>query len=124
MDILDSLAPQASEDTIQRIKMLFSECLWHELTDSLLELFEVPAVRSNPAIIQLYREFICPFSASMSQIKFVKLAIIASGVCPSPTESKLFLEEIALHLIDNEAKMITDIAIAATQLKLGEINEA
>lgn len=124
MDILDSLVPQSSEDSINRIKMLFSECLWHELTDSLLELFEVPAIRSNPAIIQLYREFICPFSASMSQIKFVKLAIIASGVCAAPTESKLFLEEIALHLIDNEAKMVTDIAIASMMLQQGEINEA
>lgn len=34
------------------------------------------------------------------------------------------MEEISLHLIDNEAKMIVDIAIAAMQLKLGEIPEA
>ena len=66
MDILDTLIPQATEETINRIKMLFSECLWHELTDVLLELFEIPEVRQNTAIIQLYREFVCPFSASMS----------------------------------------------------------
>ena len=66
MDILDTLIPAASQDAINRIKMLFSECLWHELTDALLELFEIPAVRQNTAIIQLYREFVCPFSASMS----------------------------------------------------------
>lgn len=36
----------------------------------------------------------------------------------------MFLDEISLHLIDNEAKMVIDIAIASMQLQLGEIPEA
>jgi hypothetical protein len=74
--------------------------LWHELTESLLELFEKENVRSSPAIITLYREFISGFADRISQTKFVKLAIIASEACSSAEESRLFLEEVSAYLND------------------------
>jgi hypothetical protein len=121
MDILDSFAALSSEDLINRIKLLFSESLWHELTEALLELFEIPAVKNTTGLINLYREFICGFADRINQIKFVKLGIHASSVCASPTESKLFLEELSVYLNDTESKLLADIAISNMWLALGDL---
>lgn len=75
-DLLSNLRDDAP-DELQHYFISFEDFwerkLWHELTDQLVEYFELPA--SGPQRIPLFTKFIHTFADKINQLKLVSLGL-------------------------------------------------
>lgn len=85
--ISNHLADQrdAAPDELQHYFLQFEEFwerkLWHELTNSLVEYFELPD--SAPQRIPLYNTFIKSFADKINKLQLVTLGLSAATQCKS-----------------------------------------
>lgn len=83
--IPDFLADQrdAAPADLQHLFISFEDLwerkLWHQLTDSLIELFQNPASASQR--LPFYKTFILTFADKINQLKLVTLALSAASQC-------------------------------------------
>lgn len=85
-----------SHDDYQHIFLTFEDLwerkLWHQLTDSLLQYFEIGI--SKDQRLPIYNNFIITFADKINPLKLVKLALVASaeikGTSPGKESNSIF----------------------------------
>ncbi|EPE03397.1 proteasome regulatory particle subunit [Ophiostoma piceae UAMH 11346] len=99
--------------------------LWHQLTDSLLVLFDDDA--SKDLRLPFFNKFILSFGDKINQLKFVNLALKAAAACKDDNERLKFLVSVS-NKVDNEdaqdAFVYALIAVARVKLSLRDLEGA
>ena len=72
-------APEDLQQNFLTIEDYWDRKLWHQLTDVLVELFNIPASASQR--LSLFRKFILSFAEKINQLKFVSLGLLAASQC-------------------------------------------
>ncbi|CAN6640847.1 26S proteasome regulatory subunit Rpn9p [Trichomonascus vanleenenianus] len=67
--------------------------LWHQLTDTLKELFAQEA--SAPLRLRVFTQFISTFESKINQLAYVQFGLAAANQCASAKEALDFLTEVA-----------------------------
>ncbi|RDL30438.1 putative proteasome regulatory particle subunit protein [Venustampulla echinocandica] len=126
--IPDFLADQrdAAPADLQHLFISFEDLwerkLWHQLTDSLIELFQNPASASQR--LPFYKTFILTFADKINQLKLVTLALSAASQCRDGHERLSFLESVAKK-VDNpnsqDAYVYATVAVATVKLELKDL---
>lgn len=90
-DFLAEQRAQAPEDA-QALFLNFEDYwerkLWHELTNALLEYFQMP--ESAPQRLPIFKSFILSFADRINQLKFVSLGLMASAHCESTYSARFY----------------------------------
>ena len=73
-------APEELQANFLQIEDFWERKLWHQLTDVLVEYFNIPA--SSSQRLPLFRKFILSFAEKINQLKFVSLGLLAASQCP------------------------------------------
>ena len=72
-------APEDLQQSFLIIEDYWDRKLWHQLTDVLVEYFNVPASASQR--LPLFRKFILSFAEKINQLKFMSLGLLAASQC-------------------------------------------
>ena len=72
-------APESLQEYYLAFEDYWERKLWHELTDKLLEYFNLP--ESAPSRLGLWRRFISSFADKINQLKLVNLGLLAITQC-------------------------------------------
>lgn len=81
-DFLDEqrdAAPAELQGTILEIETLWERKLWHQLTDTLIALFDED--QSEDLRLPFFKVFVLKFADKINQLKFVDLALKAAESC-------------------------------------------
>lgn len=70
-------APTDLQHKFLTFEDLWERKIWHQLTDELLEYFQIPESASQR--LPIYNTFIVSFADKINQLKLVKLALSASA---------------------------------------------
>lgn len=90
-EILLQISPDLQTDVL-RLQDMWEQKLWHELTETLITIFNHP--ESASFRLPVYNNFILQFADKINQLKLVDLALKAAQQC-----SGQYLEEYA-HVFD------------------------
>lgn len=72
-------APEDLQQSLLTIEDYWDRKLWHQLTDVVLEYFNLPA--SSSRRLPLFRYFIVSFAEKINQLKFVSLGLLTATQC-------------------------------------------
>ncbi|KAF2664914.1 hypothetical protein BT63DRAFT_428869 [Microthyrium microscopicum] len=86
-------APDELQHYFIQFEDFWERKLWHELTDSLIEFFDLPA--SAPQRIPLYKNFILSFVDRINKLKLVTLGLSAGTQFKSDEERLTFVKALA-----------------------------
>ncbi|PYI30261.1 proteasome regulatory particle subunit [Aspergillus indologenus CBS 114.80] len=86
-------APEQSQALFLTFEDYWERKLWHQLTDSLIEFFQVP--ESGPQRLPIFKNFVLSFADRINQLKFVSLGLMASTECADDKERLSFLTSLA-----------------------------
>lgn len=118
-------APAELHALFYEIENQWERKLWHQLSDSLLVLFDDDA--SKPQRLPLFNKFISKFGDKINQLKFVNLALKAAAACSDDNERLKFLVAVS-GKVDNEdsqdAFVYALIAVARVKLSLRDLEGA
>lgn len=77
-EVFSQIAPDLQADTL-RLQDLWEQKLWHELTETLITIFNHP--ESGPFRMAIYNQFVLQFADKINQLKLVDLALKAATQC-------------------------------------------
>ncbi|KAL1989891.1 hypothetical protein VTN49DRAFT_7088 [Thermomyces lanuginosus] len=127
-DFLAEQRAQAPEDA-QALFLNFEDYwerkLWHELTNALLEYFQMP--ESAPQRLPIFKSFILSFADRINQLKFVSLGLMASAHCENDQERLAFLTSLAdrVNKPDSQDAYVYALAdVAGVKLRLQDAEGA
>ncbi|RAH46108.1 proteasome regulatory particle lid subunit RPN9 [Aspergillus brunneoviolaceus CBS 621.78] len=86
-------APEQSQALFLTFEDYWERKLWHQLTDSLIEFFQLP--ESGPQRLPIFKNFVLSFADRINQLKFVSLGLMASTECADDKERLSFLTSLA-----------------------------
>ncbi|PYH46860.1 proteasome regulatory particle lid subunit RPN9 [Aspergillus saccharolyticus JOP 1030-1] len=86
-------APEQSQALFLTFEDYWERKLWHQLTDSLIEYFQLP--ESGPQRLPIFKNFVLSFADRINQLKFVSLGLMASTECADDKERLAFLTSLA-----------------------------
>ncbi|EFW99823.1 proteasome regulatory particle subunit [Grosmannia clavigera kw1407] len=119
-DFLDEqrdAAPTELQGTILEIEDLWERKLWHQLTDTLIRLFDDE--QSEALRLPFFKVFVLKFADKINQLKFVDLALKAAETCEGNAQKLAFLESVAKkvdHEDSQDAFVFATIAVARAKL--------
>ncbi|KAI9752689.1 MAG: Aconitate hydratase mitochondrial [Chaenotheca gracillima] len=99
--------------------------LWHQLTDLVLEYFNLPA--SAPQRLPMYFEFVQGFAGKMNQLKLVTIGLSAASQCDGDQNRLKFLKDLSALVNKPESQdafVYSCAAVANVLLDLQEVEEA
>ncbi|ESZ96775.1 putative proteasome regulatory particle subunit (RpnI) [Sclerotinia borealis F-4128] len=112
-------APADLQHLFLSFEDLWERKLWHQLTDTLVELFNHKESASQR--LPFYKIFILTFADKINQLKLVTLALSAASQCKDSQERLSFLEAVAKK-VDNpnsqDAYVYATVAVATVKLEL------
>jgi 26S proteasome regulatory subunit N9 len=126
--ILSSLRMESDQELaplFYTMEDLWERKLWHQLTDSLKELYSDE--RSKPVRLRVFTQFIGNFESKINQLSLVSFGLAASQQCSNYTEALEFLTNIANKVNTDEAQdayVYSQIEIARVKLQLNELQDA
>ncbi|KAI9738357.1 MAG: 26S proteasome regulatory subunit [Cirrosporium novae-zelandiae] len=131
--IPDFLAEQrdAVPDDLQHYFLSFEDFwerkLWHQLTNTLLDLFQEP--ESKPQRLDIYRKFVLSFADKINQLHLVTLALACAGCCKEPDDKErlTFLETLKEQVnkpASQDAYVYASCSVAKARLGAGNFEEA
>ncbi|RVX75281.1 hypothetical protein B0A52_00633 [Exophiala mesophila] len=118
-------APTDLQHKFLTFEDLWERKIWHQLTDELLEYFELPESASQR--LPIYNTFIVSFAEKINQLKLVKLALSAAAQIQDDTERSQFLKTLATRIDQPESQDAYVYAItelASVLLRLDEPTQA
>ncbi|KIV96230.1 hypothetical protein PV10_00120 [Exophiala mesophila] len=118
-------APTDLQHKFLTFEDLWERKIWHQLTDELLEYFELPESASQR--LPIYNTFIVSFAEKINQLKLVKLALSAAAQIQDDNERSQFLKTLATRIDQPESQDAYVYAItelASVLLRLDEPTQA
>lgn len=85
-ETFSQISPDLQADTL-RLQDLWEQKLWHELTETLITIFNHPD--SGPFRMAIYNQFVLQFADKINQLKLVDLALKAATQCQGELEGPL-----------------------------------
>lgn len=128
LTVLSSLRQSCDEKLAPlffQIEDLWERKLWHQLTDTLVELYRDES--SAPIRKPLFERFVAPLSENMNQLAYVGLGIKASEECSSPQEALDFLNSIGKKVDKDEIRDVhvyLELRIASIYVQLNDAGAA
>lgn len=77
-EVFSQISPDLQADTL-RLQDLWEQKLWHELTETLIAIFNHP--ESGRFRMAIYNQFVLQFADRINQLKLVDLALKAATQC-------------------------------------------
>lgn len=77
-EVFSQVSEPLQADTL-RLQDLWEQKLWHELTETLISIFNHPD--SGPFRMAIYNKFVLQFADKINQLKLVDLALKAASQC-------------------------------------------
>ncbi|KAL6721135.1 26S proteasome regulatory subunit [Lecanora helva] len=118
-------APEELQANFLQIEDYWDRKLWHQLTDVLVEYFNIPT--SSSQRLPLFRQFILGFAEKINQLKFVSLGLLAASQCLDEKERLSFLSDLTKKvnkLASQDAYVYALVAAAEVKLRLQYFSEA
>jgi len=108
---------------IQEMKSYYGEKLWAQLTESLLNYIEDPAVNQGQHLINLYNGFVKEFELKIDPIKYVQVIMKVSDHFPTSEAKIAFLRNVGDKIVDEQAKILNNLKIGFHYLEDGKAEE-
>lgn len=118
-------APEDLQQSFLTIEDYWDRKLWHQLTDVLVEYFNIPTSASQR--LPLFRKFILSFAEKINQLKFVSLGLLAASQCQDDNERLSFLQDLTKKVnkpSSQDAYVYALVAAAEVKLRLHDLNGA
>ncbi|ORY98016.1 hypothetical protein BCR43DRAFT_490727 [Syncephalastrum racemosum] len=102
---------------------LYERKLWHQLTQAVLEFFNLP--ESAPHQIPIFQQFVADWENKINKLSLATIALKAASNCSDVKESVQFLNDVSSKVDTPETKdvhVLMRMETAHYQLKLNEID--
>lgn len=128
---MDYIAEQQAAHPDLREKLsnlgeLYTQRLWHQLTDALMEFVSNPANKRDDNFHSMYERFISKFEGRLSQVRFAQIISSIGHGLGDPAQGMEFFRHILRNRtrLGAEAALCVDMDIAILNIQMGELEEA
>jgi len=106
---------------------LFSQRLWHQLTDELDNFIHLPAVRNSINLVEFYTRFIKPSEEKLNQLRLVRLVLSISEQVIDNSEKLILIKSLVeLPKVSStlDASIVARSHLATLYVTLGNFEDA
>jgi len=105
---------------LRELRDLYDKRLWHNVTLKIIEIIDLPELKRNVMLIQLYTNFIKTFESKLNQLTLAKILVVMSKSIVDDNEAVQFLDAAAtkLKLADQSVEPSLLLRAVIAQLKL------
>jgi len=108
-----------------RFRELYTRKLWHQLTNSLLELISDESFQDGARLLSLYEQFIAKFESKINQLQFARMIVGIAKKIPELGEKATLLERTLekRSRLGTDAALLLDMELAIVRLHQGRADE-